>query len=95
MTEYRALRVKVNAFLSGRAMDVYTRISNKDANDYNELNKALLTRYNFTEDGYKRRFRDINPETEEMPDQFVNQLKKLPSNAVQPSGSILGTSKLK
>ena len=37
-------------------MYVYTRMSNKDAND--ELKKALLTNYNFTEDGY-RTFRDV------------------------------------
>ena len=35
-------------------MDVYTRMSNEDANDYDMLKKALLTSYNFTEDGYRR-----------------------------------------
>ena len=39
---------------SRRAMDVYTRMSNEDANDYDMLKKALLTSYNFTEDGYRR-----------------------------------------
>ena len=48
-------------------------MSNEDANDYNKLKKALslLTRYNFTEDGYRRRFRDVKPATDETPEQFV------------------------
>ena len=33
-------------------MDVYTRMSNEDANDYDKLKKAPLTSCNFTEDGY-------------------------------------------
>ena len=59
------------ALLSGRAMDVYTRVSDDDANDYDKLRKAHLTRYNSTEDGYRKRFREVKPETEEIPDQFV------------------------
>ena len=54
-------------------MDVYTRMS--DASDYDKLKKALLTRYNYTEDGYRKRFREATPETEETPDQFVIRLK--------------------
>ena len=38
---------------------------------YDKLKKSLLTRKNFTEDGYRKRFREVKPETEEMPDQFV------------------------
>ena len=56
-------------------MDVYTRMSDADASDYDKLKKALLTRYNYTEDGYRKRFREATPETEETPDQFVIRLK--------------------
>ena len=38
-------------------MDVYTRVSDTDANDYAKLKKALLARYNYTENGYRKRFR--------------------------------------
>ena len=34
--------------LTGRAVDVYTRMSDMDANENNKLKKALLTRYNYT-----------------------------------------------
>ena len=45
--------IKLSALLTGRAMDVYTRMSDADASDYDKLKKALLTRYNYTEDGYR------------------------------------------
>ena len=66
--------IKLSALLTGRAMDVYTRMSDADASDYDKLKKALLTRYNYTEDGYRKRFREATPETEETPDQFVIRL---------------------
>ena len=53
--------VDYGALLSGRAVDVYTRMSNEDAHDYDKLKKALLTRYSFTEDGYRWRFMDVKP----------------------------------
>ena len=56
-------------------MDVYTRMSDTDANDYDKLKKVLLTRYNYTADAYRRRFREVKPGTEETPDHFVVHLK--------------------
>ena len=56
--------IKLSALLTGRAMEVYTRMSDADASDYDKLKKALLTRYNYTEDGYRKRFREATPETE-------------------------------
>ena len=50
-------------------------MSDTDANDNDKLKKALLTRYNYTEDGYRKRFREVKPVTEEMPDQFLVRLK--------------------
>ena len=57
--------IKLSALLTGRAMDVYTRMSDADATDYDKLKKALLKRYNYTEDGYRKRLREATPETEE------------------------------
>ena len=71
-------------------MDCYTRMSYSDANDYDKLKKALLTRYNYTEDGYRKRFREVTPETEEMPDQFVIRLNNYPANWLEISGSSSG-----
>ena len=39
--------IKLSVLLTGRAMDVYTRMSDADASDYDKLKKALLTREGF------------------------------------------------
>ena len=79
--------IKLSALLTGRAMDVYTRMLDADASDYDKLKKALLTRYNYTEDGYRKRFREATPETEETPDQFVIRLKNYLAKWLELSGS--------
>ena len=79
--------IKLSALLTGRAMDVYTRMSDADASDYDKLKKALLTRYNYTEDGYRKRFREATPETEETPHQFVIRLKNYLAKWLELSGS--------
>ena len=79
--------IKLSALLTGRAMDVYTRMSDADASDYDKLKKAFLTRYNYTEDGYRKRFREATPETEETPDQFVIRLKNYLAKWLELSGS--------
>ena len=77
--------IKLSVLLTGRAMDVYTRMSDADTSDYDK--KALLTRYNYTEDGYRKRFREATPETEETPDQFVIRLKNYLAKWLELSGS--------
>ena len=79
--------IKLSALLTGRAMDVYTRMSDADASNYDKLKKALLTRYNYTEDGYRKRFREATPETEETPDQFLIRLKNYLAKWLELSGS--------
>ena len=54
------------------------------------LKKALLTRYNYTEDGYRKRFREIEQETEETPDQFVICFKNYLAKWLEISGSSSG-----
>ena len=79
--------IKLSALLTGRAITVYTRMSDADASDYDKLMKALLMRYNYTEDGYRKRFREATPETEETPDQFVIRLKNYLVKWLELSGS--------
>ena len=62
-------------------------MSDADASDYDKLKKAILTRYNYTEDGYRKRFREATPETEETPDQFVFRLKNYFAKWLELSGS--------
>ena len=52
-------------------MDVYSGLSDEQARDYDKLQKALLERYDFTEQGYRERFRGAKPEGQESPSQFI------------------------
>ena len=52
---------RLGPLLSGRAFDVYSGLSDEQARDYDKLQKALLQRYDFTEQGYRERFREPKP----------------------------------
>ena len=62
---------RLSPLLSGRALDVYSGLSDEQARDYDKLKKALLQRYDFTEQSYRERFRGANPERQESPSQFI------------------------
>lgn len=64
----------LSALLKGRALDVYALLPSDKALDYNELKKALLKRYELTEDGFKRKFRACRPECGETFCQFTVRL---------------------
>ena len=70
-----AWATQLSPLLSGRALEVYSRLSQEEAMDYEPLKLALLKRYDFTEFGYRRRFRDEKPEGQESPGQFIVRLK--------------------
>ena len=67
---------KLNALLSGRALEVYSRLSEEAARDYDKVKIALMKRYDLTEDGYRRKFRASKPEVDESPDQFIVRLDR-------------------
>ena len=70
-----------------------------DTNDYDMLKKALSTRYNLTEDGYRKRFREVKPARdrgnarpvrhpfEELPSQVVRTFWKQFLRLGRPNGS--------
>ena len=50
--------VWLNPLPTGKALDVYSGLSSEDARNYDKLRKALLQRYDFSEQGYRERFRN-------------------------------------
>ena len=64
----------LRALLKGTALDVYAFLPSDKAPDYSELEKALLKRYELTEDGFKRKFRACRPEYGETFCQFTARL---------------------
>ena len=67
---------KLSALLSGRALEVYSRLSEEVAKDYDKVKIALMKRYDLTEDGYRRKFRASKPEVDKSPEQFIVRLDR-------------------
>ena len=78
--------IALSALLTGKALDVYSRLSVEAAADYALLKEALLSRYDLTEEGFRQRFRDCTAEEGETPEQFVERLKGYFNNWVKLSG---------
>ncbi|KAK7087217.1 hypothetical protein V1264_021293 [Littorina saxatilis] len=78
--------IQLSAHLTGAALEVYTRLSNDDARDYDVLKEALLRCYNFTERGYRQRFRECQPLSGETQSQFVERLLSYLQKRVELSG---------
>ena len=62
---------KLSALLSGRALEVYSRLSEEAAKDYEKVTISLMKRYDLTEDDYRRKFKASKPEVDESPEQFI------------------------
>ena len=67
---------KLSALLSGRALEVYSCLSEEAVKDYDKVKIALMKRYDLTEDGYRRKFRASKPEADESPEQFIVRLDR-------------------
>ncbi|XP_078598163.1 uncharacterized protein LOC144874156 [Branchiostoma floridae x Branchiostoma japonicum] len=64
----------LSALLTGKALAVYSRLSDDDAKDYKKVKDAILKRYELTEDGFKKKFRSEVPQEGEGPDQYIVRL---------------------
>ena len=66
---------QLSPLLTGKAVEVYNRLWPEEAMDYERLKVALLERYDFTERGYREKFREARPEGHESPSQYIFKLK--------------------
>ncbi|MEW8548611.1 MAG: hypothetical protein AB2693_34350, partial [Candidatus Thiodiazotropha sp.] len=76
----------LSALLQGKALDVYALMPKEDALDYDKLKKALLKRYELTEEGFKRRYKKCRPEVGETFQQFTARMKSYFTRWVDMSG---------
>ena len=53
--------LRFSPLLTEKALDVYSELSSEDTRDYDKLRKALLQRNDFTEQGYREKFRNAKP----------------------------------
>ncbi|KAK3889735.1 hypothetical protein Pcinc_006300 [Petrolisthes cinctipes] len=63
--------------MKGVALDVYSRLSQQEAEQYDVVKAALLDRFEYTEEGFRTRFRTSRPQRGERISQFVTRLRNL------------------
>ncbi|GFO40116.1 gypsy retrotransposon integrase-like protein 1 [Plakobranchus ocellatus] len=67
--------IHLAALLKGKALEVYTRLDEEDAQKYDKCRDALLKRYNLTQDGFQEKFRRSRPEAGESISQFKTRIQ--------------------
>ena len=65
----------MSALLTGNALEVYSRLTTEQANNFGILKKALLERYDLTAEGFRKKLRDSTADEMESPAQFINRLE--------------------
>ena len=73
----------LSALLQGNDLDVYSRVSVEVAIDYDELRKALLKRYQLTEEGFRQQICNSKKEVGETAGQFVIRLNNYLSRWIE------------
>ena len=61
----------LSALLTGNALQVYGRMCDDAAKDYDSLKKALYRRYDLTEEEFRQRLRESPAEEGESPEQYI------------------------
>jgi len=79
--------VCLSALLKGKALEVYSRLPVKDAQDYEILMDALLKRFNLTEEGFKQKFKSARAEVGEAPTQFIARMENYLMRWIDSSNS--------
>ena len=64
----------LSALLKGKALEVYSRLTEQDVKSYERLKTALLRKYELTVEGFRRRFYEARRDRDETAAQFVCRL---------------------
>ena len=65
----------LSALITGKALEVYSRLSAEEAENFDILKKALLARYDLNAEGFRRKLRDSGADEMESPAQFITRLE--------------------
>ncbi|KAJ8047012.1 hypothetical protein HOLleu_05882 [Holothuria leucospilota] len=65
----------MGALLTGRALEVYSRMSDSQSKDYAKLKSALLFKFQLTADGFRGKFRNSRCESRETYSQYLERIK--------------------
>ena len=78
--------VCLSPLLTGKGLQVFSSMPSDEALQYDVLKKALLKRYEMTEEGFRNKFRHTKPEQGETAHQFVATLQRYFNRWVGMSG---------
>lgn len=67
--------ILLSSHLKGIALEVYARLPDDYAQDYDHVKKALMDRFECTDEGFRLKFRRSRPLKGEKVEQFVNRIK--------------------
>ena len=65
----------LSALITGKALEVYSRMSPDEADDFDVLKKALLDRYHLNAEGFRMKLRESIADEGESPTQFITRLE--------------------
>lgn len=69
--------LQLSILLTGKALEAYDALTAEEQLDYGAVKEALLRRYSFTEEEFRRRFFSSIPEQGETPSQFGVRIMRL------------------
>ena len=65
----------LSALLSGKALETYYRLNDRESTNYRVVRKALLERFSLNSEGCRKKFRSAKPENGESCAQFTSRLR--------------------
>ena len=77
----------LSALSTVKALDVNSRLADDTALDYEKVKEALLIRCQLTEEEFKKKYRESDPEEGEAPDQFYARIDGYVERWVELSGT--------
>ena len=77
---------RLSVLLTGKSLEFYSRLSREEADDYRMSKLALLRHYDYTEEGYRRKFRCCKPEEGETPALFIERIKSYLEKWIETAG---------
>ena len=79
--------VSLSALLKGKSLEVYSRLSIAEANDYKKVKTALLRRFALTQEGFRQKFRSCLPESSESAPQFAVRIESYLIRWIEMAGA--------
>ena len=72
--------------MTGKGLEAYTSMSPETANEYDDVKKVILKRYQLTEEGFRLKFRNSKPDDGETVFQFAARLTRYFERWIEMSG---------